>query len=79
MFRDDSIPMTDFHAEVWDWMVLAASEFSASTLDIGGFQALSQEQRFDLVARYMKDLGIDGESIVSAHGASFPLSVELSN
>jgi hypothetical protein len=79
MFRDDSIPMTDFRAEVWDWIVLAASEFSASTLDIGGFQALSQEQRFGLAARYMKDLGIDGDSIVSAHGASFPLSVELSN
>ena len=79
MFRDDLILMTDFHAEVWDWIVQAASGFSASTLDIGGFQTLNQEQQFGLAARYMKDLGIDGDSRVSAHGASFPPSVELSN
>ena len=63
------MPMTDFRAEVWSWIVQSASGFSASTLDIGGFRALSQEQRFDLAARYMADLGVDGDSIVSAQGA----------
>jgi len=61
--------MTDFREDVWNWIVRGASTFSVSTLDIGGFQTLSQKQRFDLSAQYMADLGIDGDSIVSAHGA----------
>jgi hypothetical protein len=79
MFRDDSILMTDFRAEVWSWIVQSASGFSASTLDIGGFQALSQEQRFDLAARYMAHFGIDGDSIVSAQGTSFLVFVKHFN
>jgi hypothetical protein len=62
--------MADFRMEVWSWVVQSASTFSASTLDVQGFQALTQEQRFDLAARYMVDLGVDGDSIVSAQGAS---------
>jgi hypothetical protein len=79
MFREDSILMTDFRAEVWNWVVQSASTFSASTLDIGCFQALTQEQRFDLAARYMAELGIDGDSMVSAQGASFLISLKLGN
>jgi hypothetical protein len=40
-------------------------------LTIEAFQGLSKEQRCDLAARYMRDLGIDGESIVSAQGMFF--------
>lgn len=69
--------MTDFRAEIWDWVVHSASDFSASTLDIGGFQALSTEQRFDLAARYMADLGVNGESIVTAHGMYFRILVKF--
>jgi hypothetical protein len=79
MFREDSILMTDFRTEVWSWIVQSASQFSASTLDIGGFRALSQEQQFDLAARYMADLGVDGDSVVSAQGTSFLIFVKLSN
>ena len=79
MFRDDPILMTDFHAEVWSWIVQSTSGFSTSTLDIGRFQALSQGQQFDLAARYMADLGIDGDLIVSAQGTSFPLFVKPFN
>ena len=70
--------MTDFHVEVWNWVVQSASGFSASTLDIWGFQTLSQEWQFDLASRYMADLGIDGDSIISAQGTSLIL-VTLSN
>jgi hypothetical protein len=79
MFSEDSTLMTDFHAEVWSWIVQSALGFSASTLDTRAFQALSQEQRCDLAARYMADMGIDGDSIVSAQGTSFLLFVEFSN
>lgn len=70
--------MVDFRAEVWDWMVRSTSGFSASTLDIQGFQTLSQGQRLDLAARYMADLGVDGDSTVSAQGI-FLMFVTLSN
>jgi hypothetical protein len=78
MFREDDVLMTDFRAEVWSWVVQSASGFSASTLDIRGFQTLSQEQRFDLASRYMADLGVDGDSIISAQG-TFLILVTLSN
>ena len=79
MFTEDATPMTDFRANVWSWVVQSASTFSASTLNMEGFQALTQEQRFDLAARYMAKMGIDGDSMVSAQGASFPQSLELCN
>jgi hypothetical protein len=71
--------MTDFRTKVWNWIVQSASGFSASTLDTRAFQALSQEQRFDLAARYMADMGIDGDSIVSAQGTSFLIFVQHSS
>jgi hypothetical protein len=71
MFTDDATPMTDFRADVWSWVVQSSSTFSASTLDMEGFQALTQEQRFNLAAGYMAEMGIDGDSMVSAQGASF--------
>ena len=63
--------MRDFCAEVWGWIVQSASDISASSLPIEAFQGLSKEQQHDLAARYMADLGVDGESIVSAQGTFF--------
>jgi hypothetical protein len=69
--------MDDFRAEVWGWIVQSASSISASTLPIAAFEGLSKEQRCDLAARYMADLGVDGDSIVSAQGAFFLIFLEL--
>jgi hypothetical protein len=71
--------MRDFRAEVWGWIVQSASDMSASTLNIKAFQGLSKEQRCDLAARYMADLGVDGDSIVSAQGTSFLIFLEPCN
>ena len=71
--------MTDFRTNIWSWVVQSASTFSASTLNMEGFQALTWEQQFDLAARYMVEMGIDGNSMVSAQGASFQQSLELYN
>lgn len=71
--------MQDFRAEIWDWIVQSCSDFSASTLEIEAFQGLTKEQRCDLAARYMADLGVDGNSMVSAQGTSFPICGELRN
>jgi hypothetical protein len=77
MFTEDATPMRDFSTDVWSWVVQSASTFSASMLDMEGFQALTQEQRFNLAAWYMAEMGIDGDSMVSAQGASFLQSREL--
>ena len=71
--------MQDFHAEVWGWIVQSASDISASSLSIEAFQGLRKEQRCDLAARYMHDLGIDGESKVSAQGTFFLTFPEFCN
>ena len=71
--------MQDFRAEVWGWIVPSASGISASTLPIEAFEGLSKEQQCDLAARYMGDLGVDGESIVSAQGTFFLIFLELHN
>ena len=71
--------MQDFRAEVWGWVVQSASGISASTLPIKAFASLSKEQRCDLAARYMADLGVDGESIVSAQGTFLLISLKLHN
>jgi hypothetical protein len=63
--------MQNFRAEVWGWIVQSASSISASSLDIEAFQSLTKEQQYDLAARYMADLGVDGDSMVSAQGTSF--------
>ena len=79
IFTKDLIPMQDFRAEVWDWIVQSAFGISASTLPIEAFEGLSKEQRCDLAARYMADLGVDGESIVSTQGTFFLIFLELHN
>ena len=71
--------MRDFRAEVWGWIVQSASGVSASTLPIEAFQALRKEQQCDLAARYIADLGVDGESIASAQGTFFLMFLELHN
>jgi hypothetical protein len=71
IFTEDSISMRDFRDEVWGWIVQSASGISASTLNMEAFQGLGKEQRYNLAARYMRDLGVDGDSIVSAQGTSF--------
>ena len=79
MFTEDATPMTDFRANIWSWVVQSASTFSASMLNMEGFQALTREQQFDLAAGYMAEMGIDRDSMVSAQGASFQRSLELCN
>ena len=79
IFTEDLIPMRDFRAEVWGWVVQSASGISASTLPIEVFASLSKEQQCDLAARYMADLGVDGESIVSAQGTFLLIFLELCN
>jgi hypothetical protein len=69
--------MPDFRADVWGWIVQSASNISASSLPIEAFKGLSKEQRCDLAARYMADLGVDGESIVSAQGTFFLIFPEF--
>ena len=69
--------MRDFRAEIWGWIIQSASGISASTLPIEAFQRLSKEQQCDLAARYVADLGVDGESIVSAQGTFFLIFLEL--
>lgn len=69
LFMGDSKSMTEFRAEVWGWIVQGASEFSASSMDVAGFRALSLEQQSDLAASYVRRLGVDGASMVSAQGA----------
>ena len=71
--------MDDFRAEVWGWIVQSASSISASTLPVEVFAGLRKEQRCDLAARYVADLGVDGESIVSAQGTFFLIFLELHN
>jgi len=71
--------MQDFRAEVWGWIVQSASGISASTLPIEVFEGLSKEQWCNLAARYMADLGVDGESIVSAQGTFFLIFLEFHN
>lgn len=60
--------MIEFRAEVWGWVVQSATEFSASSLNVKGFQVLNLAQRHDLAAKYLEMLGIDGASMVSAQG-----------
>lgn len=79
IFANDSVSMAEFRAEVWGWIVQSASSFSASGLPIEAFRSLSKEQRCDLASRYMADLGIDGESIVSAQGSPFRMVSVFSN
>lgn len=69
--------MQDFRAEVWGWIVQSTSDISASSLPIEAIQSLSKEQQCDLAARYMADLGVDGESMVSAQGAFFLIFPEF--
>ena len=60
--------MIDWRHEVWTWIARSAKDFSASTLDVDGFQQLSEQQRLDLAAMYVAKLGVNGDSQVSAQG-----------
>lgn len=65
--------MSDLREEVWGWIVEEASDFSASTLNTSGFGLLTRRQRESLAAKYMADLGADGDSVVYAQGQKPPL------